>query len=107
MPESVDSPAPVRTTRRPCRSTSGTATSGARTVTGSARVAGAGPGAALLGLDLPVLGRSRGHEVVDEVLGGVRDVVDRAVEDLPVGLGRVRVTTDLAHELQRGIAHLV
>src|SRR3954453_3052679 len=99
MPESVDSPAPVSTTRRPCRRTSGTATSGARTVTDSAGVAGARPGAALLGLDLAVLGWSGGHEVVEEVLGDVRDLVHCAVEDLLVGLGRVGVATDLAHEL--------
>src|SRR5215212_10766595 len=107
MPESVDSPAPVSATTRPCRSTSGTAISPASTVTGSARVAGARAGTALLGLDLSVLGRGRGHQVVEEVLGRVRDVVHCAVEGLPVALGRVSGATDLAHELERGIAHLL
>src|SRR4051812_16512842 len=107
MPESVDSPAPVRATRRPCRSASGTAISRASTVTGSARVAGARAGTALLRLDLPVLGRGRGHQVVEEMLGRMRDVVHCAVEGLPVGLGRMSGATDLAHELERGIAHLL
>src|SRR5215212_9920422 len=111
MPESVDSPAPVSTTRRPSRRISGTVLSRAWVVTGSrpalARVAGASLGAALLGLDLAVLGRRRRDQVVEQVLREVRDLVDRAVEGILVGGRRSRGAADLAHELQRGVVHLL
>src|SRR5262245_19306497 len=116
MPESVDIPAPVSTTRRPCRRTSGTAMLGrspsgraavASSVTGSAGVAGARPGAALLGLDLPVLGRCGRDQVVEQVLRHVCDLVDGAVEGILVRRRRAGGATDLAHELERGVVHLL
>src|SRR5919112_2800542 len=107
MPESVDNPAPVRTTIRPRRRISGTTISGAWTVTGSARVAGVGAGATLLRLHLAVLRRSNRHEVLEQVLGRVGDLVDRAVEGLLVRRRRARGTADLAHELQSGVLHLL
>src|ERR1700752_512932 len=107
MPESVDSPAPVRTTSRPCRSRSGTTTSPASTVTlsvtGSARVARLGPRATLGRLLLAVLRRCGGHEVLEQVLRDVRDLADGAVEDLLVGRGRTGGPADLAHVLQRRV----
>src|SRR4051812_1006050 len=111
MPESVDTPAPVSTTSRPRRRSSGTTTPrrslGASTVTGSARVAGLRAGPALVGLHLAVLGRRGGHQVVEEVLGRVGDLVHRTVEDLLVDRGRARGATDLAHELECGVLHLL
>ena len=44
---------------------------------------------------------------VQQVRGGVRDLVDRAVERLLVGLRRLREAADLADVLQRGGADLV
>src|SRR3954452_22704641 len=123
MPESVERPAPVSTTSRPSRSTSGTALrvasvatsalliggfpAGRRTIwRGSTGVAGASPRSGLLRLDLAVLRRGRCHEVLEEMLGDVGDLLDGAVEDLLVGCRRLGGAADLAHELQRGVVHL-
>src|SRR3954451_5152437 len=115
MPRWVECSPPVRTTWRPCRSRSGTTTSPASTVTlwstgrvtGSARVARLGPCAALGRLLLAVLGRSGGHQVVEQVLSDVGDLVDGAVEGLLVRRGRPGRPADLAHELERRVAHLL
>src|SRR5689334_967686 len=97
MPESVESPAPVRTTSgRP-----------ARRARASARIPQLGPGASLLGLDRAVLRGSGGDEVVDEVARDVGDLGDGPVEDLLVGLRRLGRAADLADELERGRSHLV
>src|SRR4051794_1637183 len=105
MPESVDSPAPVRTTSRGPSRTSGTATSRA-TVIGteqpSARVAGAGAGPRLLRLDVAVLRWRGGHPVVEQVLGDVGDLVDGPVERLLVRRRRPGRAAHLADELHGG-----
>src|SRR6476659_8189209 len=109
MPESVDSPAPVSTTRRPSRSRSGTTTGSAGLVStrpGSAGVARPRLGAPLLGLGLAVLGRFGRHQVVEQVLGDVGDLVDGPVEGLLVRRGRMCRPTDLAHERERGVVDL-
>src|SRR3954451_9456152 len=111
MPESVDSPAPVSTTSRPSRSRSGTAIGCASTVTWcrprSAGVARLGPRAALGRLLLAVLRRGGRHQVVEQVLGDVSDLVDGAVERLLVRRGRAGRRADLADELQGGVADLL
>src|SRR5580765_8362125 len=59
-----------------------------------------GPG--LLGLDLAVLRRRGGDPLVQQVLGDVGDLVDRAVEGLLVGGRRLGRAAHLADELQGG-----
>src|SRR5215210_7403838 len=60
---------------------------------------GAGP--ASLRLDLAVLQRRIRHEIGEEVHRGVRDLVDRTVEDFLVRVRRLREAADLADVLQR------
>src|SRR5690242_11174336 len=107
MPESVDRPAPVSTTSRPLRRISGTERSRASTVTDSARVALPGLGPALLRLDLAVLRRGSRHELLEQVLGHVGDLVDGTVEGVLVRARRLGRPADLAHVLQRGVVDLL
>src|SRR3954470_20705176 len=94
MPESVETPAPVRTTSRGASSASGTGR--------SAGVAGAGARTCLLGLDVAVLRWGGGHPVVEQVLGDVGDLVDGPVERLLVGRRRLGRAAHLADELEGG-----
>src|SRR4051812_11331694 len=65
------------------------------------------PRAALLRLDLAVLGRRVRHERFEEVVRGVRDLVDGAVERLLVRLRRLVVAADLADVLESRVVDLV
>src|SRR5690606_6069543 len=64
-------------------------------------------GAGLLPLDLAVLRRRGGDQDREQVLGGVRDLGDGALEHLGVGLRGLRHSADLADVLQRGVVHLL
>src|SRR6478736_7771835 len=98
MPESVDRPAPVRTTSRRPRS---------RAKAWSAGIPDLGAGASLGRLDLAVLRRSGGDELLEQVAGGVGDLGYGAVERGLVGGGRLGRPGHLAHELERRRGHLV
>ena len=64
------------------------------------------PLARLLALDFAVSRRRRGDEPRHELLGGARDLFDRAIERLVIGLRRTRASAHLAHVLERGVVHL-
>ena len=66
-----------------------------------------GPSPRLRGLDVAVARRRVRDEVVEQVRGDVRDLVDGAGEDGFVGLRRLRRAADLAHVLERRRADLV
>src|SRR5215213_10830885 len=72
----------------------------------SGRVSLRGAGLGLGGLDLAVLRRRVGLERLEQVHGGVRDLVDGALEGLLVDLGGLREAADLADVLERGGADL-
>src|SRR5262245_4770361 len=64
----------------------------------------AGAGAPLLRLGLTVLRRRRGYELLEEMVRGVGDGVDRTREGLLVRARRLVETADLAHVLEsRGV----
>jgi hypothetical protein len=63
--------------------------------------------AATLGLDLAVLRRRIGDELVDQPPSRCGDLVDCAGERFLVRLRRVREPADLAHVLKRGVPNLV
>src|SRR5262245_872679 len=65
------------------------------------------PGARLGGLDLAVARRSPGDERVEEMTGGVRDLVDGAGEGDLVGPRGPGEAAQLADELERGGPDLV
>src|SRR3546814_75984 len=102
MPESVDRPAPVSTTRGrvASRSRADAVADPASRVTGwSPGVPELGPRLGLGRLDLAVLRGCGGHQVLEQVLGQVGDLADRAVERRLVGLRRLRGAAHLAHVL--------
>ena len=69
----------------------------------AARASGLTP----LRLDLAIPGRSRGHQVGEQVLGRVRDALDRVLEGSLVGPRRLLHPGHLAHVLERGGLDLV
>ena len=122
MPESVESPAPVSTTSGRVASRSRAPRPRRVHLGGSAPRRGEGVRrtaqrhvpyrsralrAGLLRLDLAVLRRRRRHQVVEQVLGDVGDLLHRGVEHRLVGLRRLGRPGDLADVLQRGGRHLV
>lgn len=74
----------------------------------SGRLTGA-PRGAIRG---PLLGRvfvtrQAGYDRLEQVLRGMGDLIDGAIERLLISRGRLAVAADLAHELQRGGADLL
>src|ERR1700712_152745 len=118
MPESVLSPAPVRTTSRPSRAgwalnrppvgkALNRPPAGKERSARGSRVARLGAGARLGGLDLTVLrGRRRGQPV-EQPEGGRGHLGHGQVERRLVGRARSGRATDLADVLHGGGVHLV
>src|SRR4051812_43326535 len=97
--------------RRWCHGTATSVVSKSRSGSGtrtfmSCGVSGCGACLRLGRLDLAVLGRSVGHQVGEQVLRDVSDLLDGAIEGLLVGGRRLREPADLADVLKGGGSHL-
>jgi hypothetical protein len=58
-------------------------------------------------LDCAIARRRGGHKRIEQMLCGVSDIIDGAIESCLVGLGRFRETAQLADELKRRSANFI
>jgi hypothetical protein len=65
-----------------------------------------GPCTSLGRLELSILGRGSGHELIKQASGGERDLLDSTIEGLCVGLRWLRRAADLADILKRSVPYL-